>query len=61
MKLPAQIRTAVRRAWLAWRYRKIDPNLCCCGDWIGQGGSICGHGGCRSAKEYAISREMGAV
>lgn len=25
---------------------------------MGQGGSICAHGGCRSAKEYAISEEL---
>ena len=48
------------RRWLAqWRYRKIDPDLCCCGSQMGQGGSICHHGGCRSAKEYAITRELG--
>ena len=47
------------RRWLAlWRHRKIDPDLCCCGSRMGQGGSICHHGGCRSAKEYAITREV---
>lgn len=56
----------IRRMWNAefwkgwrsrWRYRNIDPELCCCGDTIGSGGSICHHGGCRSAKEHAISTE----
>lgn len=48
------------KSWLArWRHRKIDPDLCCCGSRMGQGGSICHHGGCRSAKEYAITRELG--
>lgn len=46
-----------RSAKAKWKYRNIDPELCCCGDQIGRGGSICAHGGCRSAKEYAISRE----
>ena len=47
------------KTWIArWRYRKIDPDLCCCGSQIGEGGSICGHGGCRSAKEYAVSCEV---
>lgn len=46
------------RRWLAfWRYRKIDPNLCCCGSQMGCGGSICYHGGCRNAKEYAIKSD----
>lgn len=38
-----------------WQYRKQDENLCCCGCDIGKGGDICYHGGCRSAKEYAIT------
>ena len=44
--------------WLEWKYRNVDPELCCCGDTIGQGGSICYHGGCRSAKEYAITSRL---
>lgn len=47
--------------WLKWRYRKVDPELCCCGDVMGEGGSICGHGGCRSAKEYAITSQTEAL
>jgi len=49
----------VARRWSVRRkYRHEDPNVCCCGCLMGQGGSICHHGGCRSAKEYAISSEM---
>lgn len=47
------------KEWRArWRHRKIDPDLCCCGSQMGQGGSICHHGGCRSAREYAINCEV---
>jgi hypothetical protein len=46
--------------WIAkWKYRHVDPNLCCCGDMMGKGGSICHHGGCRSMKEYCITTETG--
>ncbi len=44
-----------RRLYWTWKYRNVDPDLCCCGDRIGCGSSICRHGGCRSAKEYAIT------
>ena len=44
--------------YLLWHYRFVDPELCCCGDQIGCGGSICHHGGCRSAKEYAVTCAM---
>lgn len=37
-----------------WELRNVDPEICCCGSMIGTGGSICHHGGCRSAKEYAL-------
>lgn len=47
-----------RRMRLSWKYRKIDPDLCCCGSQMGRGGSICHHGGCRSAREHAIDREV---
>lgn len=47
-----------RKILARWKYRKIDPKLCCCGSIIGEGGSLCHHGGCRSAKEYAISSEL---
>lgn len=43
---------------LKWKYRSIDPGLCCCGSMIGEGGDICHHGGCRSAVEYAIHYEL---
>lgn len=47
------------KGWVArWKYRKIDPELCCCGTNMGEGGSVCGHGGCRSAKEYAITQAV---
>ena len=52
-------KTKWRKAKLSWKYRRVDPDLCCCGSQMGQGGSICHHGGCRSAKEYAITRELG--
>jgi len=41
-----------------WKYRNIDPDICCCGEMLSQArpyDSICAHGGCRSAKEYAIT------
>jgi hypothetical protein len=38
-----------------WKFRHVDPNVCCCGCDLGTGGDICGHGGCRSAKAYAIT------
>lgn len=44
--------------WLKWKYRKYDDDLCCCGETMGEGGSICAHGGCRSATEYAITSEL---
>jgi len=49
----------VRRRRLEWKYRNEDPDVCCCGCMMGQGGSICHHGGCRSMKEYCITSEMG--
>lgn len=45
----------LKSLYLKWVYRFVDEDLCCCGSYMGQGGSICGHGGCRSAKEYAMS------
>ncbi len=45
----------IKLFYLKFKYRDIDENLCCCGDEIGKGGSICNHGGCRSSKEYIIS------
>lgn len=44
------------RKWLEWKYRNYDHEVCCCGESeMGTGGSICHHGGCRSALEYAIT------
>lgn len=42
-----------------WKYRNVDPDLCCCGGNISQSkpfDSICQFSGCRSAKEYHISK-----
>lgn len=44
--------------WLRLKYfdgkhRHVDPEICCCGCIMGDGGSICYHGGCRSMLEYA--------
>ena len=47
-----------RHLRLLWQLRDKDPDLCCCGAYIGQGGDICGHGGCRSAKEYYITESL---
>lgn len=44
--------------YVNWKYRKYDDELCCCGEQIGHGGSICYHGGCRSMKEYTITSEL---
>ena len=44
-----------------WKYRKYDDELCCCGEQMGHGGSICHHGGCRSMKEYTITCELEAL
>lgn len=48
------------RKMLSFKYRHIDPEMCCCGNQIANDpyDSICQHGGCRSAKKYMISREM---
>jgi hypothetical protein len=43
---------------LNWKYRQIDHDVCCCGEQIGKGGSICLHGGCRSAREYLMSKQQ---
>jgi len=47
-----------RKLWLNWKYRHYDPDVCCCGCMMGEGGSICHHGGCRSMKEYVITSEL---
>lgn len=45
----------IRKLYYEWHFRFVDPDLCCCGCKMGEGGSICHHGGCRSAREYAIT------
>lgn len=45
---------------LRLKYRKIEDDLCCCGATIGEGGEICRHGGCRSAKDFAITSAVDA-
>lgn len=47
-----------RRKWLEFKYRHHDGDVCCCGSQMGQGGSICHHGGCRSMKDYVIEKEL---
>jgi hypothetical protein len=34
-----------------------DPVTCCCGSFVGEGGDICHHGGCRSMVEYGLPAE----
>lgn len=51
-------RLKLRRRWLEFKYRHQDDSVCCCGSNMGEGGSICHHGGCRSMKEYVIDREL---
>lgn len=36
--------------WFDFKYRDIDPNVCCCGGYVG-----CNSGPCRSQKEYIKS------
>lgn len=52
------MRVAVFRMWLEFRYRNQDGETCCCGSQIGKGGDICYHGGCRSMKDYVIEKEI---
>lgn len=50
------------RVWLLkWKYRHIDKNLCCCGQYMTGNmelDSICKHGGCYSMREHAIKQEL---
>lgn len=50
------------RIWRAmWKYRHIDRNLCCCGAMMNEYkpfDSICAHGGCKSAYDYAMEQEL---
>lgn len=50
-----RLRRWLKLVWLKHRYRHIDPEVCCCGGYVGKG---CQMGCCRSAKEYAISQEL---
>lgn len=45
---------AIFKSYYSFKWRNVDPEICCCGERIGHGGSICHHGGCRSMKEYTI-------
>lgn len=45
-------------AFLMWKYRKMDPDLCCCGRVMSMVDNVCEDHGCRSAKEYAITQEL---
>lgn len=47
------------RSWLEFKHRNQDPDVCCCGSYVGKGGDICRHGGCRSMKEYTIDVRLG--
>jgi hypothetical protein len=52
------MRRIIRSLWARWKYRNVDPDLCCCGGQLSKAkpwDSICSHGGCRSMKEYCIS------
>ena len=49
------VRTRFWTIVAAWKYRHADPDICCCGCEWGKGGDICHHGGCRSAKEFAMT------
>lgn len=48
----------LHKLYLRFKYRKYDDTICCCGASIGSGGDICYHGGCRSLKEYIITKEI---
>ena len=57
------LRRLVMRLCLRWKYRRLDPDVCCCGNLISRAkpyDSICAHGGCRSLKEYCITEAMKA-
>jgi hypothetical protein len=47
-----------RKKYFGFKYRNVDPDLCCCGDSLSREkgfDSICAHGGFRSMKEYLIT------
>ena len=46
-----------KKLWLLWQYRHIDPDVCCCGGNVSEGGYGC-PASCRSANEYAISSAL---
>lgn len=37
-----------------WKFRNIDPDVCCCGDYVSKGGYGC-IAMCRSEKEYVMT------
>lgn len=46
------------RKWAKWKYRKYKhDNVCCCGETVGEGGSICAHWGCRTQYDWAVTCE----
>lgn len=51
------IRRILKR-YFQWKYRHQDPAVCCCGCMMGEGGSICHHGGCRSQVEYCVTSSV---
>lgn len=53
-----KILNKLKLLYLKFKYRKYPNDLCCCGETIGTGGEICYHGGCRSMKEYTITKIM---
>lgn len=36
------------------KYQDADETICCCGETLGEGGSLCRHGGCMSQKDWTI-------
>jgi hypothetical protein len=60
-RLVGRIVLYFRKKYFEFKYRNIDPDLCCCGDSLSRKktfDSICAHGGCRSMKEYMITRAV---
>ena len=53
-----KLKNKLKRLYLNFKYRGYDPDICCCGGTVGEGSEICRHGGCRSLKEYTITREL---
>jgi hypothetical protein len=56
--LVGRIVLCFKKKYFEFKYRNIDPDLCCCGDSLSREkgfDSICAHGGCRSMKEHMIT------